>query len=415
MKISFKLLFGMTIFLSIIDYYIAGIPLKVYYFPPLLLILFVVLRGHAFHFSANKLVIVLLAIYLAIIINSYVESELNGLYGIKSPLIFFIGIVTNIAFFLIFYTLFDIRYYPFMIRILVVSIILNASCAFMMGIIGNIFHIRLGNMFSVVNSSYLRPAGFYAEPDIFGFYVSSIALLIFPLLVTKNKFAKTQWMTICFFAYTALNVLSITRTTILSQIICTLYFLIVKRKWKKIFIVLSLIMIVFLLISMIAQNNVLLGRFSKKFDTADSGAFNSRMYNFYMTIDYIKGNLLFGSGPGYLDDISREEENMHKYASGGVINNNRNGSFFVLGELFNTGIIGTCIMIILIILTWRTLSRKVYNSYYQNILFGIQMLFLNAIIVSMNLRLINFNLLYFYYPLNDHRDENVGLMSFVIH
>jgi hypothetical protein len=377
----FPHILALTIFLTMFDYYLLGVPIKIYYLPPLLLVM-ILLQKRFLHIRINARIAVLLSTYMLIILLSFLMSDYKYIYGMKSPLIFLLGILVDIGIFYLFFEFYEIKHTNVLLSALVVSVMLNTICAISLGTIGNIIHTPIGKMLAVVNSNYLRPAGFSAEPDVFGFYVSTIALFILPH-IQKRKLWKIDLLTISFLAYTFMNIVSITRTSLLSEIIAVFYMFIIKGKWGKVLSIFTVVLFVFVIFSAIGENNPIFGRFSKHYDKTDSGAFNSRLITIYMTIDYIKGKWLTGNGPGYLDDIARNDETLHRYASGGEINTNRNGTIYPLGELFNTGALGLCIVTVILIWIWRVLSIKSSDPRQENILLGARLVLLNSIIVSM--------------------------------
>jgi len=263
--------------------------------------------------------------------------------------------------------------------------LVNAIISIILFVISNFIGKPIGNMFLLSGTNIWRAAGLYAEPDIFGFYTSTITLVLLPFIYTKRKsLYLINLPFLAFFFSIIANLISFTRTTLLSLIICIFYYLWLKGK-KSFIIFCSIALLAIIGVSSIAKENPILSRFSINSHKTDNGAFDSRLYNVYMTLNNFNNQkILFGAGPGYLYDLAFDKTNRDTYASGGDINTNRNGTFFILGELFNTGILGLLILIILLIYLWRKLRVDNLKYKYNNdkLIIGAKLILLNALIVS---------------------------------
>lgn len=380
--ISVSSILGLSIILSILDYYIFNLPIKAYYLPFGFLLVIAFQKGRVHNLSARPIIVISLIVYLCILGVSYFRSEFRLEYGSSSPIIFTLGIITIIIIFYITYTLFDAGKISSVLKTVQISVLVNFAISFCMFIIANVIHHKIGNMIQLVNSPILRAAGLYAEPDIFGFYVSSLAVFLYPQMA-KSRFFTINKFNLAFWGCTLLNLMSFTRTTLISELCCIIFYLILKRRAKQLVIFIVLLISLFAAASLFSSNPIM-SRFSMKSHSTDNGAFHSRLYNINLTIGKIKGNELWGAGPGYLFDLASDEKYKKIYAWGGDINTNRSGTFFLLGEIFNSGIFGTTIVVVFLLIVWCRLKPCQLSEKGNSFILGTKLMMLNALIVSMS-------------------------------
>jgi len=384
-----KVLIYSTILLAVCDLYLFGanLPVKIYYLPIFFFPFIYYLQHPVLSVKLKKRHILLLLFYIILIAISFFRSPYRSLFGISSPAIFVIGVVVDVLTFSFFYLLFDTgRHYSILKKAVFWSVIINAIICCFFFVSDNVFRLNLGHNLAVQGTNYIRASGLYAEPDILGFYVSSMALLVFPLLKRSQMF-KVNIYNSCFWLNTIINVVSVTRTTIISQILCILFYLSSKRKIGKLLPWLVCIGAI-IIIGTVFHENSILGRVGINSANSDLGAVNTRIYSIMLNVEEIKKSFLFGSGPGYLYDLVQQEDMLTKFAQGTMINTNRNGTVFFLGEIFNTGALGLAIVIALLFFVWRglTITNKNKLSPFpgeqSQFVDGIKLLFLNALIVS---------------------------------
>ncbi|EWH09413.1 hypothetical protein DS2_12794 [Catenovulum agarivorans DS-2] len=89
----------------------------------------------------------------------------------------------------------------------------------------------------------------------------------------------------------------------------------------------------------------------------DAGAINSRLFAINMTLDFIQQNPFSGNGAGSLNYLAYNEEIRQKYAYGGGINSGRGGTNIFLTALFDAGIFG---LLVLMLLLWKL----IFTSYW---------------------------------------------------
>jgi hypothetical protein len=306
--------------------------------------------------------------------------------GLSSPAIFLTGIIIDVLTFVCFFLLSDTyRYFDVIKKAVLWSVAINTVIAVVFFIVNNIFQLNIGTIFYAGQSSYIRNSGLYAEPDIFGFYTSSIAVLLFPLL-KRVDLLRLRITTVCFWLCTVINILTLTRTTLLSEIACIMFYFLINKKFGKLMFVFAVIGIVYSA-GTIFHENQLIGRFGGRSTQTDNGAFNSRVYSIMLNIAEIRKSFLFGSGPGYLYDLVKKDEIIKMLGTKGDININRNGTVFFLGEIFNTGALGLLMVLSFFLFIWRTLSIPHNNgrtSEIASFVDGVKLLFLNALIVSIS-------------------------------
>lgn len=384
-----KYLILFTIIFSIYDHYVFShsVPLKGYYLPIFIFPFIYFLKKPSFRLQINSWYIIPFSIYFLLIMYSYLRSPYRNDFGLSSPIIFTIGIVVIIFTFTSFYLLFDKnRHFEFTNKVIKWGVIINTVIAVSIMILTNVLNLNIGTILRL--GSYVRVSGFYAEPDIFGFYVSSIAVFLFPQLKRSSVF-RLNFVNISFFLCTLLNILTVTRTTLISEFACIMFYLFIKKKGRKLVVLLFIVGGIFLAGTIFHENDFI-GRMGMNSTKSDSGAFNSRLYSVLLNINEIKKSILFGSGPGYLLDLAHVDENVKFYASGGDINTNRNGTLFLLGEIFNTGLLGLIVILYLFLMIYKTLNGlnkeyyKTIPTEYIQFIDGIKLLFINAFIVSLS-------------------------------
>lgn len=386
-----KVLIYSTILLAVCDLYLFGdnFPIKIYYLPIFLFPFIYYFQHPVLSVKLKKRYIILLLFYVILIFISFFRSPYRAVFGISSPAIFFIGVVVDGLTFSFFYLLFDAgRHYSIVKKAVFWSVLINTCIVSFYFITDNIFRLHLGHILFLEGTPYIRASGLYAEPDVLGFYASAIAVLLFPQM---KRIGLLKWNIhfFCFWLCTVMNVLSATRTTIMSEIVCILFYLLAKRRVRKIFPILLVIAVVFAT-GTILHDNQFLGRLGKNSTQTDSGAFNTRLYSIMLNYQEIQKSFLFGSGPGYLYDLANSEEIIKKMAGGGMICTNRSGTLFLLGEIFNTGIFGLGIMLFIFFAIWGALRRAKCGLdepvEREKILFvdGVKLLFLDALLVSLS-------------------------------
>ncbi|WP_440905373.1 O-antigen ligase family protein [Catenovulum sp. SX2] len=96
----------------------------------------------------------------------------------------------------------------------------------------------------------------------------------------------------------------------------------------------------------------------------DAGAINSRLFAINMTLDFIQQNPFSGNGAGSLNYLAYDEEIRNKYAYGGGINSGRGGTNIFLTALFDAGIFG---LLILILLLWKLIFSSYWYARFSQI------------------------------------------------
>jgi hypothetical protein len=128
-----------------------------------------------------------------------------------------------------------------------------------------------------------------------------------------------------------------------------------------------------------------------KSTSTDSGAFYSRQISILINLEEIKKNFFWGRGPGYLYELSYQDDVKKQHGLNrpeSVINSNRNGTVFFLGELFNTGIFGLIIVLCFLFFIWQVLggvkTSPTKNLEHIQFVDGVKLMFINALIVSLS-------------------------------
>ena len=98
----------------------------------------------------------------------------------------------------------------------------------------------------------------------------------------------------------------------------------------------------------------------------DAGAINSRVFAIQMTIAFIEENPLTGNGAGSLNYLANNDDIKAEFSYGGGINSGRGGTNIFLTSLFDSGILGLLVMVILltgILISGYRYAKKKSNDY----------------------------------------------------
>jgi hypothetical protein len=245
-----------------------------------------------------------------------------------------------------------------------------AISASIIGILEVILFYLIGSTFGIFHPEEMgfpRAMSLFSEPDWFGYYLASVALMVFWLrdYIRHNRFINSVILLGLFSSGTRAALFG------LFLVLGIALLLNIKgiKKVRMISVSLVSIALATIIFSIVVPKKMF-NRFNPVTMTStDGGAFDSRLFSMIMTLDYISKRPWLGNGAGGLGMLTEDDENNEIYASGGKMNTGRGGANLILTSLFDVGIIGTIPLFIFIIITikkiiiyFNSLSNKIYNE-----------------------------------------------------
>lgn len=218
-----------------------------------------------------------------------------------------------------------------------------------------------------------RPASFAHEPDWYGLFSAYSALWFLVMYLLKDtslfsmKFIRLA-MAICFLGV----ILSMARASILSLALAGIFLFSITKSLKllKMTIVAFIIFLVMLCGLFIVDSEIGMSIYERlnpatSLET-DSGAADSRVAAIQMMLDHIPLHPIVGNGSGGMATLSQMQEMRDKYIYGGELNAGKGNANIFLTLMFDTGIIGTTLFLVLIFqivfMIKKTFSRMSYVS-----------------------------------------------------
>ena len=220
-------------------------------------------------------------------------------------------------------------------------------------------------------SGFPRPASLMSEPDWYGFICMINSIIMGISLLNNNIIFKKNIDRLIIITSLIGLFLSMTRTTWISYIIVMfIYFIFfskARNKFKIIknsFLIVILCFVILLGVKVIDRNiyDGVINRINPITSTkTDSGAFDSRKYSIMIMLDYIKKHPIVGNGVGSMNFISNNKGILLSYGIQGEINGGRGNANIFITNLFDTGIIGT-ILLLLFFITYLKDMLYIYKK-----------------------------------------------------
>lgn len=216
-----------------------------------------------------------------------------------------------------------------------------------------------------------RPTSLMRETDWYGM-VCMYCTCILIVHLTSEKYFINKKLNVIFLSGSICGLfLSMTRAAMLGVVIAVGVLLFFKEYRKKLLKYFGILFILALVVAgtLCITNLSLAQKYFNRLNPittmrSDQGASNSRVYAYRLTMDYIKLHPIVGNGVGGLNLLSSDENIRLKYAGGGELNSGRGNANIIMSSLFDTGIIGT---VFLIVILYKLLSiiykfSKKYND-----------------------------------------------------
>lgn len=200
-----------------------------------------------------------------------------------------------------------------------------------------------------------RPSSFAHEPDWYGLFAGYSAVWFVVMYLRKDSRLFSQLfiligMFMCFVGV----FISMARASILSLIVAILFILIITKNMRAIKLLASsaIIMIVGAMVLFIINQDI----FMKVYDRfnpstsleTDQGAADSRFASIQLMLDYIPKHPLVGNGSGGMSELSMRDDIRQEYIYGGELNAGKGNANIFLTVLFDTGIIGLIIFLLIL-------------------------------------------------------------------
>lgn len=229
-----------------------------------------------------------------------------------------------------------------------------------------------------------RPSSFAHEPDWYGLFAAYTASWFFALFIRKNThFFSKEFIALGMFVCFLGVFISMTRAAIISLILSFLLIFIMTRNLRAVKLAaLSLVSLLLLAIMLYIVNQDIFNKVSSRFNPVtsietDSGAADSRMASIDVMLDYIPKHPFVGNGSGGMAKLSQDEEIRQKYIHGGELNTGKGNANIFLGLMFDTGIVGLFIFLMIMAKVGWMLKKTFQKTDFISIgLVGASMLLL---------------------------------------
>lgn len=200
-----------------------------------------------------------------------------------------------------------------------------------------------------------RPASFAHEPDWYGLFSAYSAIWFLVMYISKDEtLFSMKFIRICILVCFLGVILSMARASLLSLAIACVFLFIVTKSMKLLKLGLVFILVILLMITglFIVDRDIGVSIYERLNPTTsletDSGAADSRVAAIQMMLDHIPIHPIVGNGSGGMATLSQMQEMRDKYIYGGELNAGKGNANIFLTLMFDTGIIGTILFLILI-------------------------------------------------------------------
>ncbi|MGV2623094.1 UNVERIFIED_CONTAM: O-antigen ligase family protein [Halobacillus marinus] len=200
-----------------------------------------------------------------------------------------------------------------------------------------------------------RPSSFAHEPDWYGLFCGYAAAWLLVLYLYNHTALFSQWFIRISLVLTCLGVLvSMARAAILALAVAGLFlFFVTKGKRLVRFTILTAIGGMILAGGVFVTHPEIGTSVYQRMNPltsleTDSGAADSRVASIQMMVDHIVLHPIVGNGSGGMAELSQMQEMRDKYIHGGELNEGKGNANIFLTVLFDTGVIGLVIFLLII-------------------------------------------------------------------
>lgn len=209
-----------------------------------------------------------------------------------------------------------------------------------------------------------RPSSFAHEPDWYGLFAGYTAVWFVVMYLSRNtRLFPPMFILIGMFMSFIGVFISMARASILSLAVAVIAIFIITKNMRAIKLFASSAVILILAAIMLFIVNQ--GIFMKVYDRfhpstsleTDQGAADSRFASIQLMLDYIPKHPIVGNGSGGMAELSMRDDIRQEYIYGGELNAGKGNANLFLTVLFDTGIIGLAIFLLILgRITWMILS-----------------------------------------------------------
>lgn len=297
---------------------------------------------------------------LIVLLNVWVLSFFLAYPHLLSPKDFWVLVIGQVFLNFFYYVIVQTlatkgaSFYDKVLRFTVLSSLIVAAYGILEWISFFIFGVDIG-IGHYESIGIPRPSSFAHEPDWYGLFCAYGGIWFFVWYLRKDNRFFSQRFVLFGLAACFLGVfISMARASMVSLAVAILFLYIVTRDKKIIkLIAMTILAFVLLMASLfvvnpsIAEN--IMERLNPSTSTAtDSGATDSRMASIQLMLDYIPLHPYVGNGSGGMAMLTQSEELRAKYIYGGEMNEGKGNANIFLTFMFDTGMIGTFIFILIL-------------------------------------------------------------------
>lgn len=207
-----------------------------------------------------------------------------------------------------------------------------------------------------------RAESIFTETDWHAMFMGYVALLL--TICGKHLIRQPLHFQIALVGCVLSLILSFGRTATFAYLGCLGLFLLVRRRFGIIAVGVVLVFMMGLSIQLKAPfvPDSLIERFNimetLEDSSEDAGALDSRLFALEMTWYFVKQEPFWGNGAGSIQALVDRMDLREKYAHGGIMNAGRGGTNLFLTSLFDSGILGLLVVIVLVFVLFRTGLRS---------------------------------------------------------
>ncbi|MCA1032224.1 O-antigen ligase family protein [Bacillus timonensis] len=229
-----------------------------------------------------------------------------------------------------------------------------------------------------------RPSSFAHEPDWYGLFAAYTATWFVALFIRRNsRLFSREFIFIGVVVCSIAIFISMTRAAILAFGLSFIFLFFITRNIRAIKLtIISILMLIPVVIVLFVVDEEMVNKVYYRFNPltsleTDSGAANSRLASIEVMLDYIPKHPIVGNGSGGMAMLSQMKEIREKYIHGGELNAGKGNANIFLGIMFDTGLIGLLIFLLIIGRIAWMLRKSYEKSDYVSIgLIGASMMLL---------------------------------------
>lgn len=209
-----------------------------------------------------------------------------------------------------------------------------------------------------------RPSSFAHEPDWYGLFAGYTAVWFVVMYLSRETrlFSPLFIMIGMFMSFIGVFI-SMARASILSLAVAVLFIFLITKNMRaiKLFASSAIILIIAAIMLFILDQAI----FMKVYDRfhpstsleTDQGAADSRFASIQLMLDYIPKHPIVGNGSGGMAELSMRDDIRQEYIYGGELNAGKGNANLFLTVLFDTGIVGLAIFLLILgRIVWMILS-----------------------------------------------------------